>query len=43
MNAFTALQQKQMDVIMVAMCPKMDLIAILGTDGSINVFRVISW
>lgn len=41
--SFVILQHKQCAVEKVAMCIKMDLIALLLCDGNVNVYRTISW
>jgi len=42
-RAFSVLHDKSVAVTKVALCPKMDLIALLAGDGSLVVLRTISW
>ena len=42
-RAFSVLHEKSVAVTKVALCPKMDLIALLAGDGSLVVLRTISW
>ncbi len=42
-RAFSVLHDKTVAVAKVALCPKMDLLALLAADGSLVVLRTISW
>lgn len=42
-QAFSVLHEKSIAVSKVELCPKMDLLALLRTDGSVVVLRTISW
>ena len=42
-SAFTILQQKSVAVKVVDMSPSMDIIAFIFEDGSLVLFRTISW
>jgi len=42
-RTFSVLHEKSVAVTKVALCPKMDLIALLAGDGSLVVLRTISW
>lgn len=42
-TAFSILQDKTLAVTKVALCPTMDLCALLTADGSLLILRTISW
>lgn len=42
-SSFSFVQTKNIGALLVAGCPAMDLVAIVGNDGFLSVYRTLSW